>query len=57
MELLNSGCTWTYNIGENQLHYDTCLKAGKKLNALFVDDNHTSCNAFSGKYAGSFAPA
>jgi hypothetical protein len=56
MELYNSGCSRTYNSGENQLHYEAWLKAGKRCMALFTDDNHASCNAFSPKYAGSYHP-
>jgi hypothetical protein len=37
------------------MHYETCLKAGKKLLAIAADDNHASCCAFSPKYAGGYA--
>ncbi len=55
MELLNSGCSWTYNAAENQLHYETCLKAGRRMLALYTDDNHASCHSFSPRYAGAYA--
>jgi len=54
IELYNSGCARTYNIGESQLHYDAYLKAGKKSLMVFADDNHASCRAFSPYYSGGY---
>lgn len=56
MEVLNTGCSWTYLAPENQLHYETYLKSGKKILALYTDDNHTSCLSFSPRYKGGYAP-
>ncbi len=56
MELMNSACSWIFDSAENQLHYETSLKAGRRLLALYADDNHSSCVQFGPKYKGVYAP-
>ncbi len=55
LEVLNSGCSWTYHSPESQLHYEACLKTGRKILALYTDDNHASCHNFSPGYKGAYA--
>jgi hypothetical protein len=55
MEVLNSGCSWTYLSPESQLHYEAYLKAGRRILPLYTDDNHASCSKFSPGYKGAYA--
>ncbi len=56
MELVNSACSWIFDSAENQLHYETSIKAGRRILALYADDNHSSSVKFGPKYKGKYAP-